>query len=139
MFFASPPLVQVQQLQAEIDVERKCKETAQQNAERLQHDKEELKVALYQLQESLKSSDPSGQIEEMVRQARSAQEGTRDLEARIAELQQTLEMNQKESLAYKQEVRRTRKQLEETETRLKVGNACDQSCLKERLTRLFSC
>lgn len=106
------PAFQVQQLQAEVDLERKGKEVARQEAERLAHDNEELKTALARLQESLQSADPSAQLQEVVRQVRVAQDGNRLLEAKVSELQQALEESQRDGLAYKQEVRRTRKQLE---------------------------
>jgi hypothetical protein len=50
-------------------------------------------------------------------QVRAAQEGTRVLEDKIRELESALDQSKKDNLAYKQELRRTKKQLEDEAAR----------------------
>ena len=89
----------MQQLQMELETERQGTRAAQETVKRLQDDKEQLRSALNQLQESMKSKDTTGQIEEMVRQVRTAQDSTRGLEIKLGELEKVLEATRKENVA----------------------------------------
>jgi len=89
----------VQQLQVELEAERQGSKAASETIKRLQDDKEQLRNALNQLQESLKSTDSTGRVEELVRQAQAAQNESRALEIKLAEAEKMLETSKRDHVS----------------------------------------
>jgi predicted nucleic acid-binding Zn-ribbon protein len=61
---------EIERLSSELERERLARESAEAAVQRARTEREQLKGAVYQLQEAMKSLDSTGQVEEMLKQVR---------------------------------------------------------------------
>ena len=106
---------------AEVEEEKRKRMVAEETAKRMEADRDNLRGAIFQLQEAMQKMDTTGQVEELVKQIRVAQESNKTAETKIKELQEGLEKSKGEVLAFKQEIRRTKKLADEAEKRARVS------------------